>query len=480
VSLTRLWIGLVVALPIVAALAATLSAVDLAYHLRAGEQILAGGGIPRVDTFTFTATGREWVDQQWGAEVILAVTYRIGGWVGLVVLRAALVGVMFGLLFPACRLRGADIRSAAWLSVAAFIVAAPALALRPQLIGMVLLALTLVLVAGRRAHARLFYLVPVVVALWANVHGSFFLGPVVVGLAWLEDLHDRSPMAPRTLVVAVVAALATFLNPFGPAVWAYAIGLSANPQVTARITEWQPTTLRTIPGLLFFASALAVVVLTARRGRPTSWPTLAWLFIFFVIGAYAVRGVAWWPLGAAFALAGILGHRGSARERPDPVFARRINVAIVAALVILGIVLLPVWRATDPGLGAPSGVLTDAPSGITAALRATARPDDRLFNSQPWGSWFEFALPGLPIAIDSRIELFRVETWNDYETVVSGGDGWQSILERWKVTLAVAPHGDDAFIRRLHEAGWQDAYADRDGVVVTAPGRGASALGISQ
>jgi hypothetical protein len=471
VTLSRLWAALAVLLPIVAALAATLSAVDLAYHLRAGEQILAGGGIPRVDTFTFTAAGREWVDQQWGTQVILAAIYRLTGWTGLVLLRAALAGLIFGLLFVACRLRGADVRSAAWLTLAAFIVAAPALALRPQLLGMALLAVTLVLVASRRVHPRLFYLVPVVVALWANAHGSFFLGPVVVGLAWLEDLYSGGPSASRTLVVAVVTAVATLLNPFGPTVWAYAIGLSTNPEVTARIGEWQPTTLRTIPGVLFFASALAAVVLLARRGRMTSWPTLAWLAVFFVIGAYAIRGVAWWPLGAAFALAGVLGRGAEAPERPTSPMGRRINVGIVAALVVVGIVLLPTWRANDPATGAPAGVLTDAPSGVTAALRATQRPGDRLFNLQPWGSWFEFAIPDVPVAIDSRIELFPLETWDDYETVASGRDGWEAVLERWQVTLAVVPAGGDPFAARLIAAGWKPSYAGNDGRLFAAPGR---------
>jgi hypothetical protein len=468
-TLNRLWAALAIMLPVVAALAATLSAVDLAYHLRAGEQILAGGGIPRVDTFTFTAAGREWVDQQWGAQVVLAATYRLGGWVGLILLRAALVGTLFGLLYLACRMRGADVRTAAWMSLTAFIVAAPALALRPQLIGMVLLAIALVLVAGRRAHPRLFYLVPVIVALWANVHGSFFLGPMVVGLAWLEDFHERVSWAARTLVVAVVAALASFVNPFGPAVWAYAVGLSTNPEVTARISEWQPTTLGTIPGILFFASALAVVLVT-RRHR-TSGPIKAWLVVFFIIGAYASRGVAWWPLGAAFALAGVLVGQTAPRERPTPKIGRRINVGIVAALVIAAVGLLPVWRTTDPSLGAPSGVLTDAPSGVTAALRAIARPGDRLFNPQPWGSWFEFALPDLPVAVDSRIELFDVDTWDDYEDVASGLDGWQAIVDRWHVTLVAVGRNDDTLAGRLVSAGWRQTYNGSDGALFTAPGR---------
>jgi hypothetical protein len=336
---------------------------------------------------------------------------------------------------------------------------------------MVLLAVTMVLVATRRTHPRLMYLAPAVILVWANVHGSFFLGPVVLGLAWLEDVNERAPAAPRTLIVAVIAALATLVNPFGPAVWAYAVGLSTNPDVTARIVEWQPTTLRTIPGILFFASALAVAVILARRGRPIGWPTLAWLGVFVLIGTYAIRGVAWWPLGAAVAVAGALGGTEAADERPLAVTARRINAGIVAALVAVAIVLLPTWRATDPVFGAPTGVLTDAPNGVTTALRATARPGDRLFNPQSWGSWFEYAIPDVPVTIDSRIELFPAETWDEYDAVASGRDGWQAILDRWQVRLVVVRAGDETFAARLLAAGWHPTYAGNDASLYAASGR---------
>ena len=94
-SLNRLWTFLAVALPVLAALLASLSSVDLAYHLRAGDEILRTGAIPRIDTWTFTADGLPWLDQQWGSQVILAAVYRIGGWTGLALLRAGLVGAIF-------------------------------------------------------------------------------------------------------------------------------------------------------------------------------------------------------------------------------------------------------------------------------------------------------------------------------------------------------------------------------------------------
>lgn len=481
-SLSRFWLFLAVALPVLASLLAAMSAVDLTYQLRAGAEILDTRAIPSVDTWTFTAAGRSWVDQQWGAQMLLAVAERLGGWTGLAILRAALTGVIFGCLVVIARRRGLDHRTTALLVLAAFVVAAPAMALRPQLFGMACFAVVLLLVTSRRAHPRAVWLVPLVVAFWANLHGSFFLGPLVLGLAWLEDLHDRVPNPHRMLAVALVSVLAACLTPSGPWVWLYAVGLSTNREVTARITEWQPTSLRTVPGLLFFGSAMAVVALIARRGRSTSWPTLAWLGVFFVIGAYAERGVAWWPLAAATSVAGMLAAAaavavdaastpasGGVSERVDSPLIRRMNVVVAALLLIVAVALLPVWRPTDQGTDAPSGVLAHAPGGVTAALRAAASPGDHVFNAQLWGSWFEYALPDLLVAIDSRIELFPPETWDRYEAVLAGADGWEAQLVEWDVRFVAALPTQSDFRDRLLSAGWQRRYEGADGIVLERP-----------
>ena len=280
-----------------------------------------------------------------------------------------------------------------------------------------------------------------------------------------------------------MSAAAACVTPFGPAVWAYAFGLSTNSEVTARITEWQPTSLRSIPGILFFGSALAVVVLIARRGRATPWPTLAWLAVFFLIGVYAIRGVAWWPLGAVAAIAGVLVTGPVVDpERPEALgspLMRRLNLVVAGAIVLAGVALLPVWRPIEPGLDAPAGVVGIAPPGITAALRATAGPADRLFNPQPWGSWFEFALPDLPVAIDSRIELFPAATWDTYENIVAGGEDWAAQLDDWGVTIVVVRrggyrHGRPACGRRLafglRGLGW--IAAGRPGPIGRQPSSG--------
>lgn len=475
-TMSRLWAFLAIFLPVLAALVANLPSVDLAYHLRAGAQILDGGGIPSTDTWTYTASGAPWLDQQWGAQTILAAVYRTVGWTGLVLLRAILIGITFGLVYDIGRRRGVSSRGAALLALTAFLVAAVALALRPQLFGMACFAVTLLLVVQRHRWPRAFWLVPVVVAVWANLHGSFFLGPLVIGLAWLEDVHDKAPKSRRTLIVAIVATVAACLTPFGPYVWLYAAGLTTNSEVTGRIGEWQPTSLRTIPGIIFFLSVSAVVALLARTTERAPWPRLLGLAAFFLIGVFAIRGVAWWPIAAAALLAGWLipAVPAGRTERAGTPLMRRINAGLAVALVAVGIGLLPAWRPIDPGTLAPTGVVGIAPSGITAKLREIARPDDRLFNPQIFGSWFAFAVPALPIAIDARIELYPAQVWDDYEAVVDGREDWRAILDRWGVTIVVALDGDDGFSARLAGDGWVEIHRDQDGAVFVRPGRAAT------
>jgi hypothetical protein len=464
--MSRLWMFLAVALPVLAAALAPMSSVDLTYHIRAGGEIIDTRAIPTVDTWTFTAAGVPWVDQQWGAQVVLAAVFRLGGWTGLVLLRDFLTAVVVGATLAIALRRGLDPRVAAVLTLIAFVVAAPAMALRPQLFGMACFALTLFLVAVRRAQPRGLWLVPIVVVLWANLHGSFILAPVILGLAWLEDLHDRYHASSRTLLVGLVSVLAACLTPFGPGVWTYAVGLSSNSGVTARTTEWQPTSLRDLSGLLFFASVAAVVVLIARIGRRVPWPTLLWLGAFAAIGALAQRGVAWWPFVAVATISGMLVTGGT---KPIPEGSQRLNAAVAIAVVAAVVALLPIWRPLDPKIGVPVAVLTDAPPGLTAAVRSVVHPGDRILNPQRWGSWFEFAIPDGFVAVDSRIEMFPVDRWAAFEKVAVAVDGWQELLANWRVTAAVVERSDQQLRDRLVASGWSTTYEDSDGWVLVSP-----------
>jgi hypothetical protein len=344
---------------------------------------------------------------------------------------------------------------AAWLVIVAFLVAAPALALRPQLFGLALMAIELLLLA--KPGSRIVWLVPVVAAVWANVHGSFVLAPALVVLVWLSDRANR-----RLPAVAVLTAVATLVNPFGLGVWAYAVGLTTNPQITRLVTEWQRTSPLTETGAVFYLSVAAVAVIAWWRWQALNHGEWLGLVAFAVLGAYAERGVAWWAIAAAWLLARPLADlvTTTRTERPG-----RANAAIAALVVLVGVALLP-WPYRSPTGGAVP-LLVDAPAGIAGAVRAFATPSDRLLAAQPWASWLELEVPGIPVLVDSRVEVAPVDAWDDYRAATAAASGWQETLAKRAVTvLAVSADDQPALLAAAAtDPGWRAVYRDRDGAV---------------
>ncbi len=126
--------------------------------------------------------------------------------------------------------RGLGLRGAAWLTLAAFVVSAVALALRPQLIGMALFAVTLLLVADRRAHPGRLWLVPVARARLGQRPRQLLPRSAGAGPGLARGPRTIARSGPTgTLLVAVVAAVAACVTPFGPAVWTYAAGAVHEP-----------------------------------------------------------------------------------------------------------------------------------------------------------------------------------------------------------------------------------------------------------
>src|SRR4051812_41878793 len=184
----------------IVSLLSKMGAIDLAYHIRAGNDVLQGN-IPRFDTYTFTVRGAPWLDQQWLAQGVFALTYKIGSWPLLLALQSVLVGLTFFLVYLAARAGGAQHRTAALLTMAGFLVASPGLGMRPQLLALPLFGALLWVTAGRHAHARRLWLAPLLALVCANLHGSFTLFPLVVLLAWLDDVRTHDPAARRTLLI---------------------------------------------------------------------------------------------------------------------------------------------------------------------------------------------------------------------------------------------------------------------------------------
>ncbi len=459
------WVAAAVILPLLIVAATPMNAVDLAYHLRVGAMIIDVRGLLRTDVLTFTAAGQEWVNQQWLSQVILATVFRGGGWLALQLLRVVLAGLSLGLLCRAAKDAGVSTRVAAWLTLGAAVLLLPTLQLRPQLFGVVCFTLVLWLTAIRqRRSAAVWWIVPVVL-LWTNLHGTFVLTFAVLGLAWLQEVQARGSHAGRLIVVGLASLAVTLLNPLGPRVWAYVFTLSGNPVVRTLAAEWQATSFDSFSGAAFLLSLPVVAFVLWRTRRRVTWPNVMGLLTFGGLGFMSVRGVYWWGMFAPVALAGTLASP-TAEEPVEPESGK--HTLFIGGLGLMLVLICVRWFPYRTDEAPAPGMLMEAPAGITAALRTMVTPGEPVFNAQAWGSWLELALPGNPVAVDSRIELFSRDVWDRYARVSTAQPDWEQILEEWHVRIVVVnARQQPILLRQLLQGSprWQQQYRDADGAV---------------
>jgi hypothetical protein len=233
-----------------------------------------------------------------------------------------------------------------------------------------------------------------------------------------------------------------------------------------------------VPGILFWLSLVLVVAWLAwrtvrlRRERgaialPVPLPALLTLAVFGLLGALTGRGLAWWPLAAAFVIAGFLPYSRRPPDAPAPIDRRSpLNAIVAAALVLAGVALLPIWRPLGAA-GVPAGTLSYAPQGIAAALaqaRGTLVAPLAIWAPQTWGSWLELAAPNVRLPVDSRIEIFPQRIWEEYDTVASGSGAWSAVLDRYGVVFVVTQTGSDAPLEAALAAdGATRIYQDSEG-----------------
>ena len=161
---------------------------DLFWSLASGEWMLGHARVLDHDVFSFTRAGAGYSTGQWLGEIVLALAFRAGGWLGIALLRAALIALA---TFFALRALLRVQPHAGWAAVPAAALILETRAIwgdRPQLFSLALFALVLDLLLATRAdgRARRLWLLPPLVAVWANLHGGFAAGLALIAVFAVE------------------------------------------------------------------------------------------------------------------------------------------------------------------------------------------------------------------------------------------------------------------------------------------------------
>ncbi len=430
---------------------------DLGWHLRAGQEVLAGGGPLTHDSFSFSLAGASWADFEWLWEAGLAALHRSGGMGMVIAAQAALLAAATLLVYGCLRQRQCGALTA---SLATLLMLGNLLAyanVRPGLSGAFFCALYLWLIERARRSGSwlpLAVLLPVQV-LWANVHGSYIQGPLLCATFGIGLLLERREWRPATVYLGLAGSLvaASFANPLGAGLLRFTLGASNLGFNRDHNGEWLAPNFHSAAHFpLLLSLLLAMVLPLLNRGWKLGGPevlllagsTLAVLSSNQFIPFYAVAGA---PI-----IAQLLPRLS---ERLESRLALPALAAAVGLLTML----------------AGSAFINLRPEAYQKSMRAQFPVDavgfieqrqlqGPMFNEFDWGSYLISALPRLPVFVDGRTEMYGDEFLRRYLAVETGEEPAGTLFGEYHIRLALLkPHSPLANELRLID-GWQQLYED--------------------
>lgn len=466
---------------------------DVWWHIRQGEEVLRGGAVPRVDTWSIVGAGRAWTSQDWGANVILAAGNSLGPWgqTALSFLFGAFTVLAFWLLWRAIALRVPGIGWASriiWLSLG-LALAGPVMGVRVQVLDL-LLATAVIWICWRYLvdpRRRWLIGLPVLTVVWANLHAGWLLvfllgGAVLVGEAVDRLLRRQPEGAPlswpqlRDLAAAlVISAVALVLNPNGIDLYAYPFITFGITALSRYVMEWFPASLDTLFGQLLAGFVVVAVIPVLILGRRRLRTADALILVGLTVMAYgAIRFLLIvGPIGGAIAavvLAPILSETGPGR-RVSPILERLsrprtgplggLNGALIGLLVIIGLGV-GLLRVSPPAQA--SEIARSLPAGAVAWMEAND-PGERIFNRYEWGGYIGQHRPQYPIFMDGRADVYGDDRLRMYVSIIGLEGDPQRIFDRYRIDHAVFP--PDTPLADWFDASdaWERAYADATAVV---------------
>jgi hypothetical protein len=436
------------------------------WHIRNGELIQASRAIPRTDPFSSTMGGQRWFAWEWLYDAALGLVHNLSGLNGVVFVTALAIAAVFFWVLIFLRSQGTDVAVGVVFLVPAILASSVHFLARPHVVGWLLAVIWLALLE-RAGDRRGLLLLPLLMVLWVNVHGSFVLGLAMLGIYTLSAAYwyygaqgDRSSARRRfrDLGAALLAcAAASLVNPYGYKLHVHVYRYLTNRFLMDHVQEFQSPDLHSAAGksflLLLILSAFAMAA-GLRRAKLEH----VLLAVFSAgVGLYAWRGMPvaslWLAMVAAPRMSEYLRKRwGTAspasRGGRAHAFSGRMTAVdggLTAHLWPALAVVIGLWACLHGGQVAGRPILHagfDPARFPVAAVQVLAdrHVEASVLSTDAWGGYLIYRLyPQLKVMVDDRHDLYGESFMRDYTVLFRAAPGWDAILDRWNAGWVLLP-----------------------------------------
>lgn len=257
---------------------------------------------------------------------------------------------------------------------------------------------------------------------------------------------------------AVLGTLLAVVNPLGPKLLVFPLGLLSNREAFDAIAEWGRPTW-TSPGEWFFALELVLAVVACLVWR-RRWRVALPILLFGAAALMSVRNIAPASLvlvpGLAASLASVGTIDGGVR------LPRLRPVAV--ALVVLAILMSSVSILTDADTN-----LSAYPEEATTWMRDQGLLDveDRVVSRDFVGNYWEarFGPDQVRVYMDDRVDMYPIELIRDYTVLVRPGGDYGLVLRRAQASAVLWDRDSDLGRWLEQDTAWRIVHRDADWLV---------------
>lgn len=444
---------------------------DLWGHLNFGRWMIEHQQLPSSDPFGLSGEQVRAVNIPWLSQLAGVWVYRQWGGEGLILAHALLVLTSCVVLMFATYRKGASPPWVALAGLSMFVLALPIVGtIRPQLVGMLGFSLTLLACtyASDKRHPVVWIFATYLI--WANAHGSFVVGGLVLTLhalgqtiaQWRSIGTARTGRLLRIWLVPIAAFSGACVNPLGiQLIWS--VARFGSHDALGNISEWRSLSLLSLSGILFYSSALMGLIVYQLSPRKSTWVDLALLGLFGIMTVSSMRMLVWWaylwpwiviPWASAAWSTRRAAHRtakDAEADEGDP----KMRAAIAMAFVFMAVLVAP-----------PSqGLLSDRPRGI-GPLTSSETPHyvadelerlnlrGNLFAPMDWADYLIWRTHGAvrPL-VYSHVHLAVPQAWKDYQAIAMGDPAWRKLAEKNQLRYVIASRQrNPGLARQIHAA----------------------------
>jgi hypothetical protein len=466
---------------------------DYFWHLKTGEFILTHQHIPPGDIFSYTLPGKEWVLHEWLFEVILSTLHKVGSSI-LVNLFVSISGTLiFILLYKISSIFIQKPYLALFTSTLFWPIIGMGLSPRPQILSYLFFSIYVYLIVRFKKNPQYspFYLLPLLMVFWVNLHGGFVIG---LGFLLLCILSEYKSISYRGKIsryyeqgfkklqfFTLLTFAASLCNPYFIKQWLFPFYLVSLKTGQLFISEWQSPNFH-VPGFFYYLCVIFLVffLIILRPKKPSVFEILL-AFSFIIASFFSARHI---PL-AAIAFLPVTSSTVSDFINSKNVFHIKITTAtkffrkythnskelglyeftlnwILLFLIIFSLsIYYPFKKYNDVQ------AMNDKLPVKAVDFIIQNQIKGNVFNAYDYGGYLISRFyPERLVFIDGRLDMYGDDFMSDYIEISEGKPKWEELFNKFKIDYVIIQRELPLRQLLIQRGDFEVAFEDKKTVVL--------------